>query len=452
MSVEPPLIRDILNGSLNSRIEGSQFGAAFPATQLTTQELAGGVTPVNYGFTPENIKRDGAKATNTNAANKIALDTRVTVNGLAVVDADISYGYVITDDTTHPNIRSSLTPKIVIDYGPGNSYSTYPNPYEGAQIRNFFYTPSPYVTLTFTTPPLAGATSGTLTANWTGDTAIYRMSFSNGDVHAVTLTSGATTATWPNPLAGGATATVTVLTYFHDGNGERWISDWHPYLWVDNFGGPQGPRTDDDNRRCSLFFGCDGVASWQFFQGTIASATATDEELSNLGIIKWSKPGDTLGTYYPLIIDRKTGNWSIGTGSNTPGASYHFKSISTGFINMMIESLTTLSRLMLRNSDGSADDVELRNNDGNIDLFIASQGTALTVVKATRDVLIGTGTDDTSAKLNVASTTQGFLPPRMTTVQRDAISSPAAGLLIYNTSTGKLNVRGAAAWEAVTSV
>lgn len=56
-----------------------------------------------------------------------------------------------------------------------------------------------------------------------------------------------------------------------------------------------------------------------------------------------------------------------------------------------------------------------------------------------------------SAALDVRSTVRGFLPPRMTTTQRDAISTPAPGLVIYNTTTGKLNVRGASAWEAVSS-
>jgi hypothetical protein len=57
-----------------------------------------------------------------------------------------------------------------------------------------------------------------------------------------------------------------------------------------------------------------------------------------------------------------------------------------------------------------------------------------------------------SAALAITSTTQGVLFPRMTSTQRDAIVSPASGLVIYNTTTGKLNVRGAAAWEAITSV
>jgi hypothetical protein len=44
---------------------------------------------------------------------------------------------------------------------------------------------------------------------------------------------------------------------------------------------------------------------------------------------------------------------------------------------------------------------------------------------------IGTNNPNTSAKLEIASTTQGFLPPRMTVAQRAAIVNPAQGLLIY---------------------
>jgi len=65
---------------------------------------------------------------------------------------------------------------------------------------------------------------------------------------------------------------------------------------------------------------------------------------------------------------------------------------------------------------------------------------------ATTKVGIGTATPAASAKLDVVSTTRGLLIPRMTTAQRDAISSPAVGLLIYNTSTGRLSHRGGSAW------
>lgn len=57
---------------------------------------------------------------------------------------------------------------------------------------------------------------------------------------------------------------------------------------------------------------------------------------------------------------------------------------------------------------------------------------------ATGDVRIGqdpTGTNSNpSAILQCNTTTQGFLPPRVTTVQKNAIATPAAGLMVYDTN------------------
>ena len=51
---------------------------------------------------------------------------------------------------------------------------------------------------------------------------------------------------------------------------------------------------------------------------------------------------------------------------------------------------------------------------------------------------IGTTTPNASAKLEVFSTNQGFLPPRIALTATNAaspVTSPAAGLLVYNTAT-----------------
>jgi len=64
---------------------------------------------------------------------------------------------------------------------------------------------------------------------------------------------------------------------------------------------------------------------------------------------------------------------------------------------------------------------------------------------------IGTGISYASAILEISSTTKGFLPPKMTAVQRDAIASPTSGLMIYNIDSNKLNFYNGAAWEQVTS-
>lgn len=67
-------------------------------------------------------------------------------------------------------------------------------------------------------------------------------------------------------------------------------------------------------------------------------------------------------------------------------------------------------------------------------------------------VVIGSSSINASSQLEVTSTTRGFLPPRMTTTQKNAIATPAAGLVVYDTTLGKLCVRTAAAWETITSL
>lgn len=64
--------------------------------------------------------------------------------------------------------------------------------------------------------------------------------------------------------------------------------------------------------------------------------------------------------------------------------------------------------------------------------------------------LVGIGTITPSKILHITSTTSGLLLPRMTTAQRDAIATPLAGELIYNTTTSKLNIY-TTAWEQITS-
>jgi hypothetical protein len=69
------------------------------------------------------------------------------------------------------------------------------------------------------------------------------------------------------------------------------------------------------------------------------------------------------------------------------------------------------------------------------------------------NVGIGTTTPVSSAILDVSSTTKGFLPPRMTSAQRSAISSPAQGLVVYQTDAYKgIYSYDGAAWQMQSNV
>jgi hypothetical protein len=52
-----------------------------------------------------------------------------------------------------------------------------------------------------------------------------------------------------------------------------------------------------------------------------------------------------------------------------------------------------------------------------------------------------------SAILELKATTKGFLPPKMTTTQKNAISSPASGLMVYDTDTNKLCCYNGTSWN-----
>ena len=68
-------------------------------------------------------------------------------------------------------------------------------------------------------------------------------------------------------------------------------------------------------------------------------------------------------------------------------------------------------------------------------------------------ISIGNGTTSAAASsiLDITSTTKGFLPPRMTKTQRDAISSPATGLVVYQTdNTPGLRIFNGSSWMRFT--
>jgi len=65
---------------------------------------------------------------------------------------------------------------------------------------------------------------------------------------------------------------------------------------------------------------------------------------------------------------------------------------------------------------------------------------------------VNTATPAASAIVDVTSTTQGFLPPRMTAAQRNAIGSPAAGLIIYNIDCNDINFYNGTSWVGLTGI
>ena len=73
-------------------------------------------------------------------------------------------------------------------------------------------------------------------------------------------------------------------------------------------------------------------------------------------------------------------------------------------------------------------------------------------LNASGNLGIGTTSPDASAILDAQSTTKGVRFPNMTTTQKNAIASPAAGLVVFDTTLAKLCLYTGAAWQTITSV
>src|SRR5437773_1732642 len=84
-------------------------------------------------------------------------------------------------------------------------------------------------------------------------------------------------------------------------------------------------------------------------------------------------------------------------------------------------------------------------------LLITSNLRAQNIFPANGAAGIGTTTPNASSLLDIASTTKGMLTPRMTQAQRDAITAPATGLLIFQTDkTSGFYYYSGTAWKTIT--
>jgi hypothetical protein len=138
--------------------------------------------------------------------------------------------------------------------------------------------------------------------------------------------------------------------------------------------------------------------------------------------------------------------------SNTPSIQF-FSADPTGY--RIFRSGTTMTwnsaNIALHIAGNSGYTLDAAN--GHIWRTALSGGAALARLTTGGSLSIGNANNAANASsiLDLTSTTKGFLPPRMTTTQKNAISSPAAGLVVYDTTLSKLCVY-TTAWETVTSL
>jgi hypothetical protein len=90
---------------------------------------------------------------------------------------------------------------------------------------------------------------------------------------------------------------------------------------------------------------------------------------------------------------------------------------------------------------------------GSGSIFSANVGTSAPIFNmlSTGQMAINGETPASTAALDITSTSRGLLIPRMTTSQRNAISSPATGLMVWNTDDTTLNQYTGNTWRGMVS-
>ena len=288
--------------------------------------------------------------------------------------------------------------------------------------------------------------------------AEYLDGIKKGDINLQFVTDNGDTTT-DSITVGGLTSTGTITSY---GPGFFNSSIWSPFGSFGDLGvGKSATFGDSKNRSNSKFevysskFTVDGSGN------VIASGNTTIGGMTTTGSLL------VQGSVFSNLI--ASGSYDLGSSSRPWANLYVIDGNFSGDLTVSgsLNFAGTTSSSFVINTDNIASDSEnsylafsrgLISPDARITWDTASKQfnfnepvniSSGSFTVSVGPVGIGTTAPVASALLDLNSTTRGFLAPRMTQAQRDAISSPASGLLIFNTDTSTYNAYNGATWLPV---
>jgi hypothetical protein len=208
----------------------------------------------------------------------------------------------------------------------------------------------------------------------------------------------------------------------------------HPYRFIVNTNEAARFTTDRN-----LSIGATGSTARLLVVGSQPSGTTT-----------WTAQfHNALGNSNSLMI-RDDGN--VGVGTSTPNFKLTVQANDAGLLvsGANVSPFTQIIASFVYGGNGNTINVENRGGRASF------QARATTAVGAAASPLflnpnggtvsVNNDNPDASAIFDVRSTTQGFLPPRMSTANRNLISSPATGLQVYNSSLNVMQHYNGVSW------
>ena len=179
---------------------------------------------------------------------------------------------------------------------------------------------------------------------------------------------------------------------------------------------------------------------------TIASITDTGSALttlqfrgSNFGFVDGS--GVLIGGGYG---DTPTARLMVkGSGSTSATTSLLVQnSAGTAAVTVKDDLTTTFGATITGTNAVMTNNIEFKEILYGTNFFSQSTGATTLGAQAAANA---------SAMLDIRSTTRGFLPPRMTTTQRNAIASPATGLQVFDSTMNAMCEYNGTAWRVLSA-
>jgi hypothetical protein len=177
------------------------------------------------------------------------------------------------------------------------------------------------------------------------------------------------------------------------------------------------------------------------------------------GEFKWfMKSGGYFPTIYSNGVERlrisSTGNVLINT---TTDAGFKLDvngtarvSVASGTLINQFTVISSSSRLDISPYDSSTYGVILRPSLNNSGAYVPLSLWGLRIqLEGSVHISANATGGNASAQLDVTSTTKGFLPPRMTTTQKNAIATPATGLELFDSTTLTPSIYNGTNWQNI---